>query len=247
MPDWRPPISTPQLHDGQLHVWQIGLNMEKDRWQSLIPLLADDELAKAQCFHFDKHRRRYVVGRAALRILLGQYLSHSPAHFAFAYNKQGKPRLAANNKGINFNLSHTGDMMIVGMVLDKEIGVDIEAVTRKTDYMAIAQRWFSTQECRALQALPESQRTEAFFRIWCRKEAYIKARGEGLSHTLQHFSVTTDKHKPRLIEHLDDDRETARWILFDLDLGDDYSAAVAVESSSWQIDRYRLEISPAIG
>ena len=243
MPDWLSPSSIPQLATDEVHVWRIDLDIPDDRWQALLSLLAADELAKAERFHFAKHRRRHTVSHAALRILLGQYLARPPRGIAFSYNTHGKPRLADEDQKIKFNLSHTEDIMLVAFVLDSEIGIDIEAVTRHVDYMGVGQRWFSALEGRTLQSLPEQERIDAFFRAWCRKEAYIKARGEGMAHPLQRFSVALDKHEPRLVEHLDDSRETSRWTFIDIDVAENYRATVVAESTDWQVSCYRLNMS----
>jgi len=243
MSDWPSPSSIPQLATGEVHVWRIDLDIPDDHWQALLSLLAADELAKAERFHFAKHRRRHTVSHAALRILLGQYLARPPRGIDFSYNAHGKPRLAGENHKINFNLSHTEEIMLVAFVLDSEVGIDIEAVTRHVDYMGVGQRWFSTLESRTLQSLPEHERVDAFFRAWCRKEAYIKARGEGMAHPLQRFSVALDKHEPRLVEHLDDKRETGRWTFIDIDVADNYRATVVAETADWQVDCYRLDMS----
>ena len=243
MTDWQLSASTPALTASEVHIWQVGLDMPDARWQALMSLLSDDELAKAERFHFAKHRRRHTVSHAALRILLGQYIACPPRSCDFSYNAHGKPRLAGEDHRIKFNLSHTKEIMLVALVLDSEVGIDIESVTRNVDYMGVGQRWFSALESHTLQSLPEHERGDAFFRAWCRKEAYIKARGEGMSHPLQRFSVALDKQQPRLVEHLDDSRETRRWTFIDINVAENYRATAVVETASWQVDCYRLDMS----
>jgi 4'-phosphopantetheinyl transferase len=243
MTDWPLTSPAPKLNNGEVHIWQIGLDMPDGCWQILTSLLSEDELAKANRFHFVKHRRRHTVSHAALRILLGQYLARPPRDIDFKYNTHGKPRLADEDQKIKFNLSHTEDIMLVAFVLDSEIGIDIEAVTRTVDYMGVGQRWFSALESRTLQSLPEQERIDAFFRAWCRKEAYIKARGEGMAHPLQRFSVALDKHESRLVEHLDDSGETSRWTFIDIDVAENYRATVVAETADWQVGCYRLDMS----
>lgn len=244
MPTWQTATSTPRLAAGEIHIWQVRLDIAEGRWQPLTSLLADDERAKAERFHFAKHRRRHTVSRAALRILLGQYLDRPPRTIDFAYNAHGKPRLADEGPGIKFNLSHTEEIMLAAFALDSEVGIDIESVMRDVDGMDIGERWFSALECRTLRSLPEDERIDAFFRAWSRKEAYIKARGEGISHPLHRFSVAMDKHAPRLLEHLDDASETSRWSFIDIDVAENYRAAVVVASSAWQVRHYRLGTQP---
>jgi 4'-phosphopantetheinyl transferase len=245
MPNWQTAASTPRLAAGEVHIWQVRLDIADGRWQPLMALLADDERAKAESFHFARHRRRHAVSRAALRTLLGQYLDRPPRKIEITYNAYGKPRLADDSHRIKFNLSHTQEIMLAAFVLDSEVGIDIEFVTRNVDGMAIGQRWFSAREYHMLQAIPEHERIDAFFRVWSRKEAYIKARGEGISHPLHRFSVAMDKHAPRLIEHQDDARETSRWRFIDIDVAEGYRAAVAVETVPRQVHLYRLDLLPS--
>jgi 4'-phosphopantetheinyl transferase len=244
MTNWQFSTSTPQLAVGEVHVWRIGLDIADGKWQALTPLLTEDEQNKADRFRFEKHCRRHIVGRGALRTLLGEYLRRPPRSIEFAYNRHGKPRLADADSGMRFNLSHTGEIMLATFVLDSEIGIDIESINHDMDCMALGRRCFSTLETQIMQSLPEHEHVDAFFRVWCRKEAYIKARGEGMSHPLQRFSVSMDKHTPRLLEHLDDGRETDRWTFIELEVAENCRAALVVESPSCQLLYFHLGIPP---
>jgi 4'-phosphopantetheinyl transferase len=239
MSGWHTVSTAPQLCEGEVHIWQVSLDVADGHWQVLMSLLPDDEQAKASRFHFVKHRRRHTVSRAALRTLLGQYLKLPPPAIEFTYNAHGKPRLADERLRIKFNVSHTEEIMLVAFAIDSEVGVDIESVLRDVDYVDIGKRWFSPLESRTLLSMPENQRIDAFFRAWSRKEAYIKARGEGMSHPLCQFTVTMDELEPRLIEHQDDPRETSRWRFIDIDVAQNYQATVVVESSDWKVNYYR--------
>jgi 4'-phosphopantetheinyl transferase len=241
MIDWQLRTSTPTLSTGEVHVWRVELDMTGRSWP---PLLSEDERTKAERFHFARHQRRYILSRAALRILLGRYLACPPRDIDFNYNSHGKPRLAGLHQRIKFNVSHTNDIMLATFVLDSEIGIDIESINHDIDCMALGRRCFSTLENQIMQSLPEHEHVDAFFRVWCRKEAYIKARGEGMSHPLQRFSVSMDKHPPRLLEHLDDGRETDRWTFIDLEVAENCRAALVVESPSCQLLYFHLGIPP---
>lgn len=240
MTDWKLSKSVPELTAGEVHIWRIRLDISDDDWQALTSMLSDDEQIKAKRFHYEKHRRRYIVGRAALRTLLGQYLDLQPKSIEFTYNSHGKPGLADGSSGMRFNLSHTEEIMLAAFVMGSDIGIDIESIMRDVDCTDIGQRWFSDMEGRTLQALPDYARHDAFFRTWSRKEAYIKARGEGISHLLHRFSVSVDEHEPRLIEHQDDAGETIRWRFIDIDAGEKYRATVVVESADWKLRLHSL-------
>ncbi|MEJ2653676.1 MAG: 4'-phosphopantetheinyl transferase superfamily protein [Gammaproteobacteria bacterium] len=244
MINWQPSTSAPTLDAGEAHIWLVELGTPDSSWTSLAPLLAEDERTKAERFHFARHQRRYILSRAALRILLGRYLGCPPRDIDFNYDTHGKPRLAGLYQRTRFNVSHTEDIMLAAFVLDREIGIDIESINHDIDCMALGRRCFSTLENQTLQSLPEHEHVDAFFRIWSRKEAYIKARGEGMSHPLQAFSVSVDKHAPRLLEHLDDDRETDRWTIIDLEVAKNYRAALVVERPPGQLHYFRLDIPP---
>lgn len=238
---WQAAAVSPQLQAGELHVWKIGLDCDYGRWQPLIALLSSDEQIKADRYRFENLRRRYVIGRTTLRNLLGVYLNRAPEALHFAYNDYGKPSIANDHSGLHFNVSHSGEIMLVAFVLNGKIGIDIEAIQQDIDYMGIGQRWFSELEHKTLLKLPEHERVGAFFRAWSRKEAYIKALGAGLSYPLNCFSVSMDKTSHALLEHQDGSQETKSWQIHDIEVSSAYSAAVAIEGAKWDVRHYHLE------
>lgn len=241
MPHWQTAAVPPQLQAGELHIWKIALDRDDGQWQPLMALLSNDEQIKADRYRFEKHRRRYILGRVTLRNLLGGYLDRAPETFRFAYNSHGKPFLANDDSGLRFNVSHSGEIMLAAFVLNSEIGIDIEAIQQDIDYMGIGQRWFSEQESNTLRDLPKEKRIGAFFRAWTRKEAYIKAQGIGLSYSLNRFSVSMDETSPALLEHQDGLQETKSWQIHDIEVSSAYSAAVAIEAARWDIRYNHLE------
>src|SRR5262249_7235080 len=143
-------------------------------------LLAADESSRAGRFAFDHLRHSFTLARGAMRILLGHCLNAPPESIVFAYGAKGKPSLAAPSR-VRFNTSHSGDLALFAATLDCELGVDIEHARAMPDLEEIATRFFSAEEKSDLLALPPDQREAAFFRCWTRKEAYIKAIGDGLA------------------------------------------------------------------
>ena len=242
MPHWQTAAVPPQLQPGELHIWKVELDCDNVQWQPLMALLSNDEQIKADRYRFENLRRRYVIGRATLRNLLGVYLNRAPEALHFAYNDHGKPSLANDDNGLNFNVSHSGEIMLAAFVLNSEIGIDVETVQQDIDYMAIGQRWFSELEHNTLLALPEHERVVAFFRAWSRKEAYVKALGAGLSYPLSRFSVTMDATSPAFLEHPDSLQETKSWQIHDIEISSAYSAAVAIKAARWDIRHYQLEV-----
>jgi 4'-phosphopantetheinyl transferase len=179
-------------------VWRADLEQPVALQEAFLGLLDQDERARAGRFHFEKHRRRFVLGRGFLRVLLGRYLGLAPDQVRFVYGPYGKPALAdEHNTGrLCFNTSHSHELAVYAFVQENEIGVDVEYI--KTDFASedIARHFFSADEVEALMAIAEKERAAAFFRCWTRKEAYIKAIGSGLSHPLAEFDVSFAADEP---------------------------------------------------
>jgi 4'-phosphopantetheinyl transferase len=193
-----------------------------------------EDRKRADRFHFEKHRRRFIVGRGFLRLLLGLYLKISPEDVSFAYGSYGKPSLAGDDDAsrLRFNASHSHELAVYGFAQDHDIGVDVEYSQAEFGGEDIARHFFSAYEVEKLMALPEGERGAAFFRCWTRKEAYIKAFGSGLSHPLDQFDVTLAPNEPAaLIRDYRDAQATSRWSMFNLEL-EGYAGAVVVESVS---------------
>ena len=146
-------------------------------------LISAEEQQRAARFRFEKHRRRYVAARANLRLVLSAELGVAAQDVHFDYGPQGKPLLAGElgKIGVSFNLSHSGDLALIGVCRGGEVGVDLEIQRPLADADQLAQRYFSTQELAAYLAAPAAQRTAEFFNCWTRKEALLKARGQGLA------------------------------------------------------------------
>jgi 4'-phosphopantetheinyl transferase len=226
------------LLDDEVHVWRASLTRTPSELQSLASLLAPDEISRAQRFHFEPDRASFIVARATLRIILAAYLKLNPTQLQFSYSAHGKPALndAETSCGLRFNLSHSNALALYAVTRNREIGVDIEYI--RTDFASdeIAERFFSNTEIAMLRALPYQQRTENFFNCWTRKEAYIKARGEGLSFPLDRFDVSLIPGEQRATLNVPEaPLEAARWSLQSLTPGDGYAAAIVVEGHDWNL------------
>jgi 4'-phosphopantetheinyl transferase len=187
----------------EIHLLGFSLMAEPAELDRLRAVLAADELARANAFVFPRDRDRYIVGRGRLRYILSRYTSLPPEHIRFGYGPQGKPELAAApspSKGaphgaaagaptMDFNLAHSADRAIVALGRGR-LGVDLEQCRHLPDALAIAQRFFTPREAELLARCAGGQLAEQFFRLWCRKEAIIKALGTGLSQPLNTFEVT---------------------------------------------------------
>lgn len=235
---YQPPPARLRLDDDEIHVWRAALDQPGLVVQRLHRTLAEDEATRAARFHFEHDRRHYTVARGVLRELLGRYLGARPDRLRFSYTSYGKPALEVGpgEPTLNFNVSHSQGVALFAIARGREIGVDIEGIRPEFAGMEIAERFFSTEETAVLRSLPEEQRHEAFFTCWTRKEAYIKARGEGLSHPLDKFDVSLRPGEPaQLLRTRGDPHEITRWSLRELAADPGYVAALAAEGRDWRL------------
>jgi len=216
-----------QIKQGEVDVWVIDLDQVEI--SSLIACLSSEELARADRFHFSRDRRRYIGVRGALRVILGNYLKCEPQSIEFTNLKHGKPYVY-NRLGLEFNVSHSHEMAMVGVTLKHLIGVDIEYIQRKVDLEGLAKRFFSPQEVDELMSLDENSRLIGFFNAWTRKEAFIKAIGAGLSYPLSSFTVSLSPNAPAKLLWLENSQEKAQsWCVSEIPLQDNYQGAIAVQ------------------
>lgn len=225
-----------ELRDGEAHVWFRPLNAAPEELAALRNLLSPDEEQRALRFHFDKHRSEFILTRASLRILLGACLSRPAAEIRFASLPHGKPEINGDAMGLpatglRFNVSHTDGLAALALILGREIGVDVEKLRAESDFRKLAGRFFSERERNFLETLSGDELRQAFFRCWTRKEAYLKARGEGLTIPLHQFDVSLARDEPAaLLGTRPDASEAGRWVLYDLAPGPEYAAALAVSA-----------------
>jgi 4'-phosphopantetheinyl transferase len=242
--DWITPPSDTELHRDEVHVWRVALDQPPDTKAVLLGTLSEDERARAERFRFERDRAHFVAARGALRCVLGRYLGAAPGALRFNYDAYGKPSLAPEFAGgeLEFNLSHSHSLALVAVARGRAVGVDVERVRAEVSGPEIAERFFSPPEFAALRALPAAEQTRAFFDCWTRKEAFVKARGEGLSHPLDEFDVSLAPGEPAaLLSVRNDPREAARWSLRALDAGAGYAAALAVEGVDWRLSTWQWE------
>lgn len=224
---WTRASRVPPLADGEVHVWRIVLGDLHADVPRLRAWLSADEIERADRFKFDRHRVDFVAGRAAMRLLLGAYFDATPATLHFSYGERGKPSLPA----LDFNLSHSGGLALLAVARSRAVGVDVEQVRPEVDTEGIARRFFSAVEVEALLGLPEPERVDAFFRCWTRKEAYIKACGEGLWLALDKFDVTLGPDEPAAFRSSRGD--VSGWRMLDVRPGPGWFAALVVSGHDW--------------
>jgi 4'-phosphopantetheinyl transferase len=221
---WSQPPSSVSLRAGEVHVWRVALEQPAERRAEFLQTLNDEERARAQRFHFDRHRHHFIVARGVLRALLGLYLGTKPEALQFRYGAYGKPALDGEQRQspLRFNVSHSHETALFGFVHDRELGIDLEYIKRDFSTEDIARRFFTPNEVESIESNPEAERVAAFYRCWTRKEAYIKAIGSGLSQPLNEFDVNC----------------LPAWSLIDLEPGEDYVGALAIEGAIDELHRW---------
>jgi 4'-phosphopantetheinyl transferase len=245
---WIPSAAAGAIRPSEVDVWRIGLIQPERVIQSYRELLDTNEVERADRFYFAKDRNRFTVARGVLRQLLGTSLKLDPREIRFVYGPQGKPSLAApqSSSGLRFNLSHSGEVALVAMSHNLELGIDVEQVRADFASGEIATRFFSPEECAKLETLPAHESVDAFFNCWTRKEAYIKARGEGLFIPLDSFEVAfAPGEEPALLQVKSGDAMPSRWRFHALHPGPGYKAALAVEGSNHSLRLWEWTARPA--
>lgn len=224
------------LPHGEIHVWRVSLDRPEASVRELRALLSPDEQARADRFHFERHRRRFVVCRGLLRVVLGRYAGRSPERLQFHYGPRGKPALADVGRRLVFNVSHSDELALYAVAGDREVGIDVERVRPVSQPEQIAESFFSAPEKISLRAVPPDLRLAAFFDCWTRKEAYVKARGDGLGHPLDAFAVTFEPGQPARLMPVSGTsaEELAAWSLQALAPEAGYTAALVAEGHGWR-------------
>jgi 4'-phosphopantetheinyl transferase len=232
---WLQPSGIPPLAGKEVHVWRASLDREIPLVRRLAQTLSDAERGRANRFLLARDKNRFIVCRGVLRGILSGYLHTAAEELRFRYGDHGKPRLAeeAGAGGLHFNLSHSESMAVLAFTRGGEIGVDVERVRTDAAWEEIAAHVLSRQDCLLLQGIPGTLRRRAFFAAWTCKEAYVKARGQGLSFPLNRIDVTFAPLGLRRVGQ--DEAEAARWSLQELGVGGDYVAALAVQGRDWKL------------
>jgi len=228
----------------RIAVWKVSLDdreIASDVLAAGNSLLSADEIERAKRFHFERDQTYYTHCRLVLRHLLGNYLGIPSEEVRFEYRAQGKPQLAAdqNPRALHFNVSHSAGLALIAVGSEHQLGVDLERRKDGVDTAALAERFFSPNECAGLKALTPSLQVAAFYACWTRKEAFLKATGDGLSFPLAGFSVTTHPEHTPVVEEIRGDFEAARrWNLIDLNVAQGYRAALACDRSVASVETY---------
>lgn len=238
-PSWQPRGSPPPLASGQVHVWQVRLQATPDQLAVYRSLLHPEELARADRFYFPDLRLKFSVARATLRRLLGAYLACPPTLPTLANGPHGKPSLAPHpsppwKPGLEFNISHSGELALMAFCWQHPLGVDLEQQRPNRDLPGLARHSFSPSELAVWSALPPELQLEGFFNAWSRKEAFIKALGDGLYRSLKSFDVSLDPRQPmQLLASRPDPDEARQWELRALPTVEGFSTALCIPNRQY--------------
>jgi len=206
----------------EVEVWAIDLASSREECDALAGRLSAQELRRAANMRVESARRRFIVARGSLRLLLARWLAAPADEIEFTIGEHGKPGV----EGLSFNLSHSGEVCLVAVTRERDVGIDVELMRPHRDALGIARRYFTAAETEAIGHA--SDRLECFYRHWVAKEALLKATGLGLGGRLGSFEVALDP-KPRIV-HIDgDEQRAARWSLDLLELPGAYMAALVTD------------------
>jgi 4'-phosphopantetheinyl transferase len=207
------------LKKDTVDIWRVDLDINGNQLHDLQKLLSQDEIARAERLKSEELKKRFIAARGFLRKILSSYTGQDPKDIMFRYNEDGKPELINNQ--IQFNLSHSKDIALYAVALERAVGIDIETIDPHADHMRLAKEYFSEQEFRDIAALPPDQQKKAFYRAWTRKEALAKAKGSSVL---------------KFLDKNDKSHDGSGWSIAELEYaGDSYISTVAVRGEDIDI------------
>ena len=223
-------MSSPLPDPGTIDVWTVRLTASDNDLDHFSAILSPDERARQARMLAGPVRERFTVARGTLRELAARYLGLKPAAVEFTYGPRGKPAFAAPGEDLRFNLAHSDDLAVYAFATGPEIGVDVERLRDIPDLERIARRFFARDERAALDALPPADRVRSFYLAWTRKEAYVKAVGDGLHIPLDSFSVSIGSEEPARVLVFDRNSKSAGdWKLHHLEPEPGFVGAIAYQ------------------
>ncbi len=228
-----------------LHVWIANLASLSVHPDDL-NLLSHTELKRASTYKLEKDKKCFILTRSILRKIIGYYLNISPSNIDFFYNLHGKPFLNTRNERNNlyFNLSHSGDLVLYIFARNYYVGIDVEKLNYIEGFEDIAKQFFSSSEYLNFQSIPCAQKLEAFFKCWTRKEAFIKAIGNGLSYPLNQFAVSLDPNESAKLLSINGDPSLAsHWSLYSFMPYSNYEVAFAVCEKYTEVEFFQYQDS----
>ena len=230
--NWVKQLTLPQPLPTRVQAWLVPLE-SSERLALVQPLLSLAERSRAERFAMEAGRRRFILSHGALRCILSGYTRSDPAELRLACTSKGKPFLESENAdGIQFNLSHSGDLALIAVTVGLRVGVDLELVQERSDLHEIARTYWASGEQDALRQIPPAERSRTFYRLWTRKEAVLKASGQGITDGLLAPDVSAGLLTGKPIAELRVEVAGSRWLLYDLEPGREYIGALALEDAN---------------
>ena len=212
-----------ELAEGTVDVWEVSLDIDDAATAELATVLSNDESERANRFVEERARQQYVISRAAIREILGTYLARAPREITFTMTGAGKPVLAAPNElQLEFNMSHSGELVVIGVARSRQIGIDVEHVRPLPRALQLAERFFLESEFTSLRGLPENELVRAFLSIWVTREGTAKAQGLSVWRGLAKLGTPSG------------------WTAAPIDLGSEYVGAVVAAGDDWRVVRRGL-------
>jgi len=225
--------------ENQTDIWLILIPEVIHRSHYYEQFMVNEEKEKADHFVFLKDKLRYVITHGILRLLLSDYLNLPAGQIVLKNNSYGKPYLSIedNPNPLYFNLSHSNSGVVLAFSKYRDLGIDLEYIKKDIPFLDIAKHFFSQSEYQELLSTPENARHQVFYQGWTRKEAFIKAKGRGLSIPLNSFDVSISQGKwPSLLRSSEDPNDLVRWKFYDLITWPDYSSTLCIEGEQNQIN-----------
>jgi len=234
----RPDSLDAGLGDRDLHVWRTNLDVSGDVLGKLERTLQPDERERIGRLRAEVDRRRATASRGLLRHILAGYVGKPAAELRFAYGPAGKPELsgAADGESLHFNTAHSGDLLLVALGRVPTLGIDVERIRPIVRWERVARRAYSEEETLQIEALPPEKRSEAFITCWTRKEACVKAVGEGVWSAFSRFEVSVTAGEPAVMRSIDGEPAAgAEWSLYHLEPAPGFVGALAVHGTGWSL------------
>ena len=243
---WPSCSTAPRFGSDEVHVWAVSLDIASGALETLAATLSPDEKERAGKFKFEKHRNRFIAGRGVLREILGEYLQTEPASLPFSCSPNGKPTLAAEftDMRIHFNLAHSEDLALVAVTRIGAIGVDVECTRPIKEMDELVARFFSAHETELFGKVRPDEKPAAFFNLWTRKEALLKATGEGITRSLSLVEVGFLPGEPAcLLAIAGDASKASQWTLRELSPGPGFIGAFAINAQDVNVRCGRWDLS----
>lgn len=242
----RPHYASADLGESDIHVWRARLDIPRGGLRTLERTLTPDERERIMNLASEVDRRRATASRGLLRSILADYVERPAAELAFTYGPAGKPQMsaAAHGEPLHFNSTHSGEVLLVAVGRVPSLGIDVERIRSVARFDKVARRAFSEEERRRIDALHSKERNEAFITCWTRKEACVKAIGQGVWSAFGRFEVSLEPGASAAVLTVDgDSAAAAEWSLYHIEPAEGYVGALAVRGAGWRVSGGTLDSS----